>query len=107
MGMLFAVGTFEQHTAALERYERIFATRQKLLGERHPGTLWSATRLAWASLHQREYKQAEILLQEMGNYHESPPRSSSTDRSRMLYAQAWSYTGQSRLSDARESCNEA
>ena len=99
---LFAVGAFEQHTAQLERYERIFATRQKLLGQSHAATLWSAVNLIWAYLHQREYKQAERLLQEIGAHHGTILSSSSVDRSGATYALAWSYTGQSRLSDAIE-----
>ena len=48
---IFPPATFNQHIALFERYKKISATRNLLLGPEHPTSIRSACRLAWASLH--------------------------------------------------------
>ena len=52
---LFLPGGFEQHTAMFQRYRRISATRNLLLGPEHPASLWSTSRLAWSHMHRSHF----------------------------------------------------
>lgn len=62
---IFLPGSYEQHTAMFERYKRISKTRNLLLGHDHPASLWSASRLAWSSLHR-----AHLAFDDSGDSHE-------------------------------------
>jgi len=48
---LFLPGHYQQHSAMFERYERVSKARDAVLGEYHPASIWSASRVAWGHFH--------------------------------------------------------
>ena len=48
---LFLPGHYQQHSAMFERYERVSEARDAVLGEYHPASIWSASRVAWGNFH--------------------------------------------------------
>ena len=59
---IFVPGTFRQSKAMYERYQRIYDTRNKILGTEHPASRWSALRLAWATFYFKDQYSSERIL---------------------------------------------
>lgn len=104
---IFAPGSFDQYNRMLERYEGIVGTRIKALGLKHPATIWSITRLAWAYWHCGKFQQAEPLFKQIIKWQRTGRDDSFPQLWSTMYALAWCYYDQRLYDAAADMCRRS